>query len=76
MIYKNWHLKTHQQVHYPPYKDFTSICRKTIGNKTFGFSVEGNSLKQVINVAKERIDNREFDTIWDKDVMLSPCNFE
>ncbi len=72
--YKGWKIKAYKKVFYPPYPDFNASCYRKIGKRIFGFNVEGKSIKQVLNLAKERIDHNEFDVVWDQ--KLSKCVFE
>lgn len=74
--YKGWHIICHQQVLYPKYKPYMAICSRDISkNRTIRFTLEGSTLKQALVLAKERIDDGDYDARWDKDVKLSPCVF-
>lgn len=59
--YKGFELKAYEQIVLMPYKQFVCMARKNIKNKTTGFNVEGNSIDEVIQKAKERINENDDD---------------
>lgn len=69
--YKGWTLKVYRKIYFPHYN---CSCWKDFQGKSFMFNVEGASLKQVINIAKDRIDNREYNLEWHGN--LTTCIFE
>jgi len=71
--YKGWTLKAYKHIYYPPYKDYNCSCWKDFQGKSFMFNVEGSSLKQAINIAKERIDDGDYNLEWHGN--LDECEF-
>lgn len=71
--YKGWILKSYKHIYYPPYPDY--CCRAILKQKKkeYSFYVEGASLEQAINIAKDEIDAGTYKPEFK--VKLEPCIF-
>lgn len=57
--YKGWIIKAYHIAKIKPFLEFNATCYKTVRNKVFMFNVDGNSIKQVIDIAKDTIDGNK-----------------
>lgn len=73
--YRGWQLKSYHQQAWPPYKQYVCVVSRDINSYTCRWNVEGSSLKQAENIAKERIDNGEVPS-FDDFPKLTICKFE
>lgn len=63
--YKGWKIIAYRQKNYHPYLDYVAHATKEIApKKLIGFNVEGNTLEEALNKAKEKIDDTEWDSCF------------
>jgi hypothetical protein len=73
--YRGWQIHSYPHVHFPPYLDYNATASRTIGKRVFMFNVEGNTITQALNKAKERIDYKDYCVVWDNNIKLEECKF-
>ena len=72
--YKNWSLIAYKKIFYPPYLNYNCTASIKQKKKIYSFNVEGDTLMQAVNIAKDRIDEGGFD--FTSSIKLEPCVFE